>query len=85
MAGKILDAARSATSAGLLRMGMAYEEQGNINSATRTYLKLIAYYPESEEARIAVNKVLTIADALENKGHFNWAMSLYDQLEKASA
>lgn len=85
MAGKILDAARSAASAGLLRMGMAYEEQGNISSATRTYLKIIAHYPDSEEAKIAVEKVVIIADALESRGHFNWAMSLYDQLEEASA
>jgi len=85
MAGKILDAARSAASAGLLRIGMTYEEQGNINSAIRTYLKIVASYPDSEEAKIAVEKVTLIADDLENKGYFNWAMSLYDRLEEASA
>jgi len=85
MAGKILDSARSAASAGLLRIGMNYEEQGNINSAVRTYLKIVASYPDSEEAKVAAERVVAIADALENKGHFNWAMSLYDRLEEASA
>ncbi len=71
-------------SAALLRIGKIYEEEGWLHHALSPYLKIVAYYPESEEAEAAVDRLLAIAGIFEEKQHFHMAMSVYDRLERAS-
>ena len=71
-------------SAALLRIGKIYEEQGWLHHALSPYLKIVAYYPASEEAEAAVDRLVAIAGIFEEKRQFHMAMSVYDRLERAS-
>jgi hypothetical protein len=73
-----------AASAALLRIGSIYEEQGWLHHALSPYLKIVAYYPESEEAEPAVNRLMGIAGVFEEKRQFHMAMSVYDRMERAA-
>jgi tetratricopeptide (TPR) repeat protein len=73
-----------AVSSALLRIGEFYEEQGWLHHALPPYLKIVAYYPESEEAKAAVDRLVAIADIFEEKRQFHLAMSVYDRLERAA-
>jgi len=73
-----------AASAALLRIGEIYEEQGWFHHALTPYLKIVACYPESEEAPAAVDRLVTIAGVFEGKRRFHMAMSVYDRLERAA-
>jgi hypothetical protein len=73
-----------AASAALLRIGKSYQEQGLPHQAASPYLKIVAYYPESEEAAVAVDGLVTIARIFEDQGHRRMAMSVYDRLERAA-
>jgi hypothetical protein len=71
-------------SAALLRIGKTYREQGLLHHALTPYLKIVAYYPESEEAAAAVEGVVAIAQAFEEAQQRRMAMSVYDRLERAA-
>jgi len=73
-----------AASAALLRIGNIYEEEGWFHHALTPYLKIVAYYPESEEAPTAVNRLIGIASIFEEKRQFHMALSVYDRLERAA-
>jgi hypothetical protein len=73
-----------AASAALLRIGKVYEEKGWLYHALTPYLKIVAYYPASEEAPVAVDRMVTIARIFEEKRRFHMAMSVYDRMERAS-
>jgi hypothetical protein len=73
-----------AASAALLRIGKAYQEQGWLHHALTPYLKIVAYYPESEESPTAVEGVVTIAEAFEEAQQRRMAVSVYDRLERAA-
>lgn len=73
-----------AASAALLRIGKVYEEQGWLHHALTPYLKIVAYYPESEEAPAAVDRLVVIGRIFEEKRQFHMALSVYDRLERAS-
>jgi len=73
-----------AISASLLRIGTALDEQGMVHQALTPYLKLIARYPDSQEALVATEKVLAIAERLRKMGQPHLAMMVFDRLEAAS-
>lgn len=73
-----------AASAALLKIGNIYEEQGWLHHALSPYLKIVAYYPESEEVEAAVDRLVAIVGIFEEKRHFHMAMSVYDRLERAA-
>jgi len=73
-----------AASAALLRIGKVYEEQGWLHHALSPYLKIVAYYPKSEESPTAVDRLVAIAGIFEGKRQFHMAMSVYDRLERAA-
>jgi TolA-binding protein len=73
-----------AISASLLRMGTALDEQGMIHQALTPYLKLIERYPDSQEAPVATERVLAIAEDMRKKGQHHMAMAVFDRLEAAS-
>ena len=72
-----------AISASLLRMGAALDEQGMVHQALTPYLKLIARYPDSQEALVATERVLAIAEGMRKRGQNHTAMAVFDRLEAA--
>ncbi len=72
-----------AISASLLRVGISLEERGMTHQAVATYLKIIIRYPNSQEAFIAVEKVLAIVEGLRLRGQHQSAMTVLDRLEAA--
>jgi TolA-binding protein len=72
-----------AISASLLRMGTALDEQGMVHQALTPYLKLIGRYPNSQEASVATERVLAIAEDMRKKGQHHMAMAVFDRLEAA--
>ena len=72
-----------AISASLLRLGTSLDEQGMVQQALTPYLKLIERYPNSQEASIAAEKVLVIAEGLRKMGQHHMAMTVLDRLETA--
>jgi tetratricopeptide (TPR) repeat protein len=81
---ELADIISRAASATLLRIGKVYEEQGLLHHALSPYLKIVACYPESEEAPQAVDRLMAIAGLFEEKKQFRVAMSVYDRLERAA-
>ena len=72
-----------AISASLLRIGTALDEQGMVHQALTPYLKLIKHYPNSQEALVATERVLAIAEGLRERGQHQMAMTVLDRLEAA--
>ena len=72
-----------AASGALLRIGRFYEEEGWLHHALSPYLKIVAYYPESEETEPAVDRLMAIAGIFEEKRQFHMVLSVYDRLERA--
>jgi len=72
-----------AISASLLRVANALNEQGKVHQALDPYLKLIEHYPDSQEASVATEKVLTIAEDMRKMGQHHMALTVLDRLETA--
>jgi len=71
-----------AARASQLRLAINYEQQGKINDALATYLAIIARYPDSEERRVAEERLLRLTRAfLEEKGKIHPATLVYEHLE----
>jgi hypothetical protein len=81
---KLSAAISQAASATLLRIGGIYEEQGWLHHALSPYLKIVAYYPGSEETKASVDRLMAIAGIFEEKRQFHMAMSVYDRIERAA-
>jgi len=65
-----------------LGMGITHERQGKINDALATYLGIIARYPDSEERRVAEERLLRLTRALfEASGKIHPAILVYEHLE----
>lgn len=73
-----------AASASLLRIGNTYCEQGRLHQAISPYLKILAYYPDSDEAHAAVKGLLAIAQVFEEKQLHRTAISVYERMERAA-
>ena len=72
-----------AISASLLVMAESLEEQGQVHQCLDPYLKLVAYYPDSQEAPVAAQKLLAIAEDFRQAGQYHMAMTVLDRLEAA--
>jgi hypothetical protein len=72
-----------AISASLLRVAQGLDEEGMVHQALPPYLKLIAQCPGSQEASVATERVLAIAEGLRKAGQHHMAMTVLDQLETA--
>jgi TolA-binding protein len=83
MAKRRKESVPEAISASLLRMGTALDEQGMVHQALTPYLKLIERYPNSQEAPVATERVLAIAEDMRKKGQHHMAMTVFDRLEVA--
>jgi hypothetical protein len=73
-----------AAAAALLRIGKTYQKHCLLQQAISPYLKIIAYYPRSEAASIAVDELLCIARTMEAHCQLHIAMGVYDRLERAA-
>jgi len=72
-----------AISASLLRVASALDEQGKVHQALTPYLKLIEHYPNSQEASVANERLLAIAEDMRKRGQHHMAMTVLDRLETA--
>jgi len=72
-----------AISASLLRLGRDLDERGMVHQALTPYLKLIERYPNSQEASVATERVLAIAERLRQRGQLHMAMTVIELLEAA--
>ncbi len=75
-------AAAAARRSGLLRAGLAWEEQGLNNSAMDAYFRLLKEYRGSPESRAASERLLSIGSLFEEQGHYHEALSLFDKVER---
>jgi TolA-binding protein len=69
--------------ASLLRVGADLEEQGMVHQALTSYMKLIKQYPNTQEASVAAENILTIAEGMRKRGQHHMAMTVIDQLDTA--
>jgi TolA-binding protein len=69
--------------ASLLNVGVALDKQGMVHQALTSYLKLIKQYPNTEEASVAAEKMLAIAEGMRTRGQPHIAMTVIDQLDTA--
>jgi len=69
--------------ASLLRVGTTLEEQGKLHQALTPYLDLVGSHPDSEQAAVAAERVLAIAEVLRGEGHYHVSMMVLDRLQKA--
>lgn len=81
VSGQMTVTVTEAVSASLLRVARSLKERGLIHQAVATYLKIIVRYAHSQEASIAVDKVLAIVDGLRLRGQHQSAMTVLDRLE----
>jgi TolA-binding protein len=72
-----------AIAASLLSVAKSLDEEGKVHQALPPYLKLIESYPNSQEASVAAQKVLAIAEDLREKGQHYLALTVLDRLEAA--
>jgi len=72
-----------AASAALLRTGKTYHERRLLHQALSPYLKILAYYPESNEAPAAVDGLLAIAQVFEEAQQHRMAISVHERMERA--
>jgi TolA-binding protein len=83
MAKRKQESVPEAINASLLRVASALEEEGKVHQALTPYLKLIERYPDSQEASVATERVLAIAEEMRKRGQHHMAMSVFDRLETA--
>ncbi len=72
-----------AISASLLRLGRDLDARGMVHQALTPYLKLIERYPNSQEALVATERVLAIAEDMRKSGQHHVAMMVFDRLGAA--
>jgi hypothetical protein len=72
-------------SASLYALASALENSGKLHQSLDPYLKLVEKYPESQEAPLAAQRLLTIAENLRRAGHFHLALTVLERLEAAHA
>ena len=67
--------------ASMLRVANAWQALGQVNQALDTYLRILARYPDSAEAREAGERIRVQAEVYERRGQLHLALGLYDKLE----
>ncbi|MDI6869290.1 MAG: hypothetical protein QMD88_06885 [Coprothermobacterota bacterium] len=64
----------------MLKTAELWQQDEKIHQARDMYFKLVENFPDTEEARKAEERLLTMAQELEEKGKVYMAMSIYDRL-----
>jgi hypothetical protein len=67
----------------LLRVAADLQEQGKLHQALTPYLDLVASHPGSDQAAIAAERVLAIAETLQAERQYHVAMMVLARLERA--
>jgi len=64
----------------MLKRAESWQQDEKIHQAIATYFKLVENFPETDEAHKAEERLLSMAQELEEKGKVYMAMSIYDRL-----
>jgi len=74
-------ATQEATPVGLLlRRAQSWQEAEKMHQAIATYFKLVENFPDTDEASQAGERLLGLAQELEEKGKVYMAMGIHDRL-----
>ena len=77
------DRVNEAITASLWALARSIEQAGKLHESLDPYLKLVETYPESKEAPLAAQRLLTIVEYLRGVGQFHLALTLLDRLDAA--
>lgn len=69
--------------ASLLTVGTTLQEQGKLHQALTPYLGLVASHPGSDQAMVAAERALEIAETLRAEGQHHVAMMVLERLRDA--
>ena len=72
-----------AISASLFTLASSLERSGKLHQSLDPYLKLVEVYPESKEAPLAAQRLLTIVENLRRAGQYHLALTVLSRLEAA--
>jgi TolA-binding protein len=72
-----------AISASLLGLAQSLEQQGKVHQSLDPYLKLVERYPDSQEAPVAAQRLLDIAENFRRAGQHHMALRVLERLEVA--
>jgi len=64
----------------MLKRAELWQQDEKIHQARDMYFKLVENFPDTDEAHKAEERLLTMAQELEEKGKVYMAMSIYDRL-----
>ena len=68
----------------LLRRAQSWQEAGKMHQAMDMYFKLVENFPDTDEASKAGERLLGLAQELEEKGKVYMAMGIHDRLASLS-
>jgi len=69
----------------LFKRAELWQQDDKIHQARDMYFKLVENFPETDEAHKAEERLLTMAQELEEEGKVYMAMSIYDKLSTPTA
>lgn len=72
-----------AISASLLGLAESLEQQGKVHQSLDPYLKLVERYPDSQEAPLAIQKLLAMTEDFRKAGQHHMALRVLERLEMA--
>ena len=61
-------------------MADTYRKGGALHQAIEMYFELIREYPDTHQARLAVDRLLDVARSYEQTGELRQARGIYEQL-----
>jgi hypothetical protein len=64
----------------LLKRAQLWQQDEKIHQARDMYFRLVENFPDTDEAHKAEERLLTMAQKLEEEGKVYMAMSIYDRL-----
>lgn len=67
---------------GLLQLARNWAEEGHVYSAINTYKMLLMRYPDTGVAAAAVEDMLNLATALQQRGMYFAALNLFNTMEE---
>ena len=73
----------SAITTSLFGLAKSLEEHGKTHQSLDPYLKLVAHYPDSEEAPLAAQRLLDIAENFRRAEQPHMAIRVLERLETA--
>ena len=78
---KAKESVREAISGSLYTVASSLEGSGKLHQSLDPYLKLVEGYPESKEAPLAAQRLLTIVESLRQTGQYHLALTVLCRLE----